>query len=105
MPAVKDEKAPAQSKEEKAEAKKERNAKRDQDRFVFVNKPEGKIAPQALSIVNILETAGKKGLTRKELVSAMSGVVETRQPMGRILTYYQKKLAEELKAISISITE
>jgi hypothetical protein len=44
--------------------------------------------------VNILKAAGAKGLTRAELVQKMDGVVVTRQPLGRILSYYQKDLHE-----------
>ena len=51
-----------------------------------------KLAPQAQGILNIIKEAGT--INRTDLVAAMVGVVTTRQPMGRILSYYQKKLVE-----------
>lgn len=56
--------------------------------------PQVKMAPQALAIAKLVEAADTKGITRKELVSQMEGVVVTRQPQGRILSYYQKALTE-----------
>lgn len=61
------------------------------DRFTFVA-DLAKGAPQAKGIVNILKAAGPKGMTRTELTAAMKGVITTRQPEGRILSYYQKDL-------------
>lgn len=59
-----------------------------------VPQPDTKMAPQALQIAKIVEAAGTKGISRKELVAQMDGVVVTRQPQGRILSYYQKALTE-----------
>lgn len=59
-----------------------------------VPQPETKMAPQALQIAVLVAAAGTKGITRKELVDQMDGVVVTRQPQGRILSYYQKALVE-----------
>jgi hypothetical protein len=56
--------------------------------------PEVKMAPQALAIAKLVEASGNAGITRKELVEKMDGVVVTRQPQGRILSYYQKALVE-----------
>lgn len=53
-----------------------------------------KLAPQAQQIVNIIEAAGAKGLTRDEIIAKMKGVVKTRQPESRILSYYQKTIQE-----------
>lgn len=61
------------------------------DRFTFVA-DLAKGAPQAKGIVNILKAAGPKGMTRTELTAAMKGVITTKQPEGRILSYYQKDL-------------
>lgn len=59
---------------------------------VFVYKADlTKGAPQAKGIVNILKAAGKP-MTRADLVAKMNGVITTRQPLGRILSYYQKDL-------------
>jgi hypothetical protein len=65
------------------------------DTFKFV-KPvaEGeKLAPQARVIVNVLADH-KNGLTREDLSKALEGKLQTRQPIGRIVTYYQKTLVE-----------
>lgn len=78
----------------KAAEKAERVRKAQGDTFKFVKEPEAKLPPQAQGIVNLVKAAGKKGITRKDLVEAMEGVIETRQPLGRILTYYQKRLTE-----------
>ena len=53
-----------------------------------------RIAPQLQAIANVLEAIGESGCTRKELVELLSkpGVLTTRQPVGRILSYYQKDL-------------
>ena len=65
------------------------------DIFKFV-KPvaEGdKLAPQARVIVNVLSEHKENGLKRDDLVTALVGKLNTRQPESRILTYYQKALA------------
>ena len=68
---------------------------KDGDRFTAnIPQPDTKVAPQAATIAKIVETAGNKGITRKELTEKMEGVVITRQPQGRILSYYQKALTE-----------
>lgn len=55
----------------------------------------GKLAPQALLIINTIEAAGPEGITRTALNDALvaAGIV-TRQPVGRIVTYYQKSLVD-----------
>jgi hypothetical protein len=56
----------------------------------------GKLAPQALVIMNTIEAAGDGGISRKDLVAALgdgsTGPLKTRQPAGRIVSYYQKAL-------------
>lgn len=56
--------------------------------------PVGKLAPQAMVIVNAIEAAGT--ITREDLIKALgdgvTGPIKTRQPVGRIVTYYQKTL-------------
>lgn len=66
------------------------------DIFTAVDpQPTGvKIAPQAQGIVNILLASDSKSLTREKLIEGMVGVVQTRQPEGRILSYYQKVLVD-----------
>jgi hypothetical protein len=56
--------------------------------------PSKKLPPQAQVIVNTLEAAGPDGLQRSELVENLKPVLVTRQPVGRILSYYQKILVE-----------
>lgn len=74
----------------------EREAKKDM--FTYLGKVlDGakKLPPQAQAIVNILQAAGDKGLTRQALTEEMNGVVVSRQSLGRILSYYQKQLVDE----------
>lgn len=63
--------------------------------------PSKKLPPQAQTIVNAVEAAGKKGIGRKDLNAALEGVLQTRQPVGRIVTYYQK-LLQEVGAVTIT---
>ena len=67
--------------------------------------PSKKVAPQAQVIINVVKAADmdgdklrapekRKGLTRAELVENLKGVLVTKQPEGRILSYYQKLLVE-----------
>jgi hypothetical protein len=64
------------------------------DTFVAKNAiPEGgKLAPQARVIVNTVHAA--KSITREALINALDGKLVTRQPIGRIVTYYQKALID-----------
>lgn len=65
------------------------------DVFTFVKQvgKDEKLAPQARVIVNTLETAGAPQ-EREALCKLLEGKVTTRQPIGRILTYYQKLLSD-----------
>lgn len=86
---------PADKKDAMAAARAAREQAAQGDRFKWHNQvKEGtkKLAPQAQGIVNTLEAAGKNGLTRAELVKNLEGVIQTRQPITRILSYYQKDL-------------
>jgi len=53
-----------------------------------------KLAPQAAQIVAIVESHKKAGVTRESLIAEMQGAVQTKQPLSRILGYYQKALVE-----------
>jgi hypothetical protein len=88
-----------------APATTEKTPKGQNDRFVRLFEKNGvatvgkkedgtpaKLAPQLQVIVNTLEAAGKEGMTREELVKALDGVITTRQPVGRIVSYYQKDM-------------
>jgi len=80
---------------DKAAEKAAKTAKKEAAVFKATGtEPNTKLAPQAKGILNILTEAGAEGLSRKDLVTAMEGVVESRQPLGRILSYYQKTLVE-----------
>lgn len=52
-----------------------------------------KLAPQARVIVNVIGEHAE-GITREDLSKALDGKLITRQPIGRIVTYYQKSLVE-----------
>jgi len=58
------------------------------------NEGETKFAPQCQGIINIVKEAGKGGISRVKLLEAMKEIITTRQPIERILTYYQKSLVE-----------
>jgi hypothetical protein len=62
--------------------------------------PSCKMPPQALGILNIIKEA--KTIGRTDLVSAMDGVIQTKQPLTRILAYYQKLL---LESGAVEVTE
>lgn len=66
------------------------------DHFVFVQKNEGKLAAQAAIILSHIEAAGEKGISKNDLVDALSKDEKfvTRQPVERVLTYYQRPLIE-----------
>lgn len=51
-----------------------------------------RVAPQLQVIADVLAVCGENGTTRKDLVAALEGKLTTRQPIGRILSYYQKDL-------------
>lgn len=91
----KETKAPAKAAKKKTAAPGNRTA--NGDVFKFKESPEGakKLAPQAQGIVDTIKAAGDKGVTRKKLCEALTSVITTRQPIERILTYYQKPLLNE----------
>lgn len=65
---------------------------------------DDKLPKQAKVLYDVLVTAGKKGLERDEFAKACEGKLETRQPMSRIIGYYQAKL-ESMGAITIEKKE
>jgi hypothetical protein len=80
-----------------AEQSAEKAAKAPKKAVIFKftgTEPTCKLAPQAAGIVNILKEAGDTGLSRDDLVAAMEGVITSKQPLSRILAYYQKLLVE-----------
>lgn len=83
---------PVTPKKDMAQVRAARDEASKGDRFVYlgmVKEGTKKLAPQAQVIVNAIQAAGKKGVTRAELVDSLKGVLVTRQPEGRILSYYQ----------------
>lgn len=86
----------------KARAARGRAANKDRFRFIKQDKDdngqptkEDKVAPQAQVILDVIEASGKDGILREELVAALDGVLVTRQPINRIVTYYQKPLEDK----------
>lgn len=71
----------------------------DEDVFTYVRSPaienaEKPLPPQAETILNAIKAAGPEGITRSQLVKVLSGALETRQPISRVLTFYQPRLKE-----------
>lgn len=66
------------------------------DHFIFVQKNTGKLAAQAQIILNHIEAAGEAGITKKDLVDQLTKDEKfiTRQPVERVLTYYQRPLID-----------
>jgi len=67
------------------------------DKFLYrgeVKEGVKKLAPQAQVIVNTVQAAGKAGVTRAQLCENLKGVLVTKQPIGRIVSYYQKSIVE-----------
>jgi len=67
------------------------------DNFVcLATEIEGKkLSPQAQVIVNTLAAGKNKKMARKQLIETLEGVLETRQPVGRVLAYYQPTLLSD----------
>ena len=53
---------------------------------------EDKLQPQAKQMVDIIVAAGKDGIEKTALVAELTKVVKTRQPVERIVAFYQQKL-------------
>jgi hypothetical protein len=65
---------------------------------------DDKLPKQAQVLSETLAAAGKKGFTKDEFVAALEGKLETRQPIERIIAYYQKKL-ETMGLVKVSTFE
>lgn len=61
---------------------------------------EVKLAPQATAIV---ETLANGSMKRTALIAKLeeTGVLKTRQPVGRIIAYYKKLLTEESGRVAV----
>lgn len=64
-----------------------------QDVFHFVKDSEKPLAPQAGKIVEVVK-GSPEGIGRAALLEALKPVLITRQPVERILAYYQSTLVE-----------
>jgi hypothetical protein len=96
--------------ESAAKAREARDSAAKNDVFTHVGDPNKKVAPQATVIINAVKagTKGGKGITREKLIEALSQkgpdgnqILTTRQPVGRIVSYYQK-LIQESGAVTIT---
>lgn len=65
-------------------------------KYTFVKEPaEGqKFAPQAMLIIKHVQNAGANGISKSDLCKALSAdeAFKTKQPVERIVGYYQKDL-------------
>ena len=53
-----------------------------------------KISPQAEVILSTIKGAGADGITRGELIEQLSELLTTKQPVARVLAFYQPKMVE-----------
>ena len=65
---------------------------------------DDKLPKQAKVLYDVLDEAGKSGLERDAFAKACEGKLETKQPVSRIIGYYQAKL-ESMGAITIEKKE
>jgi|DEB0MinimDraft_6_1074348.scaffolds.fasta_scaffold320709_1 hypothetical protein len=66
-----------------------------QDKFIYVGEnKDHKLPPQAEQIKELIKKAGGGGITREALLAQAEKVITTKQPIGRILSYYQKRLTD-----------
>lgn len=65
-----------------------------------------RLAPQLVVIAEEIAQAGESGITRKDLIAALetSGALKTKQPVGRIVSYYQKDLERYQIATKVTAT-
>ncbi len=65
------------------------------DTFFYVKDfPEGKGAPQARQILEIIKAAGIDGINREKVVETMKTVINTKMDRSRLLSYYASRLVE-----------
>lgn len=87
-----------------AAARAARDSAAKNDVFTYVAEPSKKVAPQAAVIINAVKAGTKngKGITREKLIESLTGVLVTRQPVGRIISYYQKLISSETGAVTVT---
>ena len=54
-----------------------------------------KLTPQARQMVDLIVGAGEGGIEKGELVKQLTPIVKTRQPVERIVAFYQQTLGEK----------
>lgn len=62
--------------------------------FYLADFPEGKGAPQARQILEIIKAAGTEGIVRDKVVETMKSVINTKMDRSRLLSYYASRLVE-----------
>ena len=62
--------------------------------FYLQDFPEGKGAPQARQILEIIKAAGNEGVARNKVVETMKAVINTKMDRSRLLSYYASRLVE-----------
>lgn len=56
--------------------------------------PEGKGAPQAKAILEIVKAGGKDGVAREKVVETMKTAINTKMDRSRLLSYYASRMAD-----------
>lgn len=57
--------------------------------------PEGKGAPQARAILEIVKAGGKDGVAREKVVETMKTAIDTKMDRSRLLSYYASRMAAD----------
>ena len=103
---AKPQKAAASAKTEAPEKKEKAPATKKIVTYTAARKltEDDKLPKQMKVLFDVLANAGKKGLTRDEWAKQLEGVIETRQPITRIIGYYQSQM-ESRGMITITKSE
>ena len=65
------------------------------NKYVFVQDfPEGKGAPQARQILEIVKAGGADGVDRDKIVETMKAVINTKMDRSRLLSYYASRMVD-----------
>lgn len=62
--------------------------------FYVQDFPEGKGAPQARAILEIVKAGGAKGVARDQVVETMKTAIDTKMDRSRLLSYYASRMVE-----------
>ncbi len=66
--------------------------------FVFKDEPgesQKKLPQQCAQILGLIKDAGEEGILKADLLSKMTPIIVTKQPIERILGFYQPRLVKE----------